>query len=119
MGIGEALAEAIVYNEHGQLLTGDFAGYVVPRAMDIPRIVEQERPCLAGTNPEGIKGAGEGGLIGALPVIAAAVENALAPLDVRLTHLPIRSEDLCRLCAPLRRLAPTMRESDDDHSRQS
>jgi CO/xanthine dehydrogenase Mo-binding subunit len=118
MGIGEALAEAIVYDEHGQLLTADFAGYVVPRAADIPRIVEQERPSLAGTNPEGIKGAGEGGLIGALPVIAAAVEDALAPLDARLTHLPIRSEDLCRICAPLRRLAPAVREADDGHSRE-
>lgn len=102
MGIGEALAEATVHDERGQLLTGDFASYVVPRAGEIPEIVEKEHPCLAGTNPEGIKGAGEGGLIGTLPAIAAAVENALAPLDVRINQLPIRSEDLFRLCVTLR-----------------
>jgi carbon-monoxide dehydrogenase large subunit len=118
MGIGEALAEAIVYDEHGQLLTADFGSYVVPRAGEIPAIVEKERPCRAGTNLEGIKGAGEGGLIGALPVIAAAVEDALAPLDARIDCLPIRPEELCRLCAPLRRLAPAVRGTSDGHSRQ-
>jgi carbon-monoxide dehydrogenase large subunit len=51
-------------------------------------------------NPEGIKGAGEGGTIGAIPTCVAAVEDALAPFGARLNHVPVRSKDLVQMVPP-------------------
>jgi CO/xanthine dehydrogenase Mo-binding subunit len=101
-GVGNALWEAMVYDAAGQLLTADFPDYAVPQAPWIPPIEVEHQEHPSPYNPEGIKGAGEGGTIGALATIAGAVEDALAPLRLALNDLPIRSEDLARLCRPLR-----------------
>ncbi|GIX17214.1 MAG: carbon monoxide dehydrogenase [Rhodothalassiaceae bacterium] len=76
-GIGQALGEAVLYDEDGQLLTGSFMDYPLPRAADLCRIdfTWREIPCR--TNPLGIKGCGEAGTIGACPAVINAVLDAL------------------------------------------
>jgi aerobic carbon-monoxide dehydrogenase large subunit len=101
-GLSDALGERSVYDDDGRLITGTFATYMLPVAEMVPRFEVEHNESPSPFNPEGIKGAGEGGTIGALATIAAAVEDALEPLGVRLTDLPLRYEELCALCAPLR-----------------
>jgi carbon-monoxide dehydrogenase large subunit len=90
-GIGGALHEELVYDDQGQLLTGSFMDYPLPTASDMPaevdiRILEDQPSPL---NPLGLKGVGEGGTVAAGATIANAVEDALAPLGVRVTSLPL------------------------------
>ncbi len=85
-GLGQALMEDAVYDEEsGQLLTGSFMDYGIPRADHFPPIVSKwnEIPCQS--NPLGIKGAGEGGTVGAAPAVINAILNALGELGI--THL--------------------------------
>ena len=89
-GLGGALLEHFVYDEHGQLLTGSLADYLMPTASDFPTIravALEEKP--APHNPLGAKGAGEGGIIPVGGVIANAVAAALAPLGVEPRDLPL------------------------------
>jgi carbon-monoxide dehydrogenase large subunit len=106
LGLGQALGERIVYDQTGRLLTDSFQSYVMPRADQVPHIAVKEHSCLSRNNPEGIKGVGENGTMGALPTIIGAVEDALAPLGLRLNDIPMRCEDLARMCAPLRSVVP-------------
>ena len=77
-GIGQALFEETIYdNNTGQLLSGSFMDYAIPRASDIPFIRFNYNEILCTTNPLGIKGAGEAGAIGAPPAVINAVCNAL------------------------------------------
>jgi carbon-monoxide dehydrogenase large subunit len=93
-GAGEALLEGVVYDDEGQLVTGTFMDYALPRATDVPtpEIGHVETP--APGVPGGVKGMGEGGTIGAPAAIANAVADALRDTDVRITELPIRREPL-------------------------
>ena len=97
-GVGQALVERCVYDEQsGQLLTGSFMDYGLPRADDISfidLILNEDAPCK--TNPLGIKGAGEAGAVGAPPAVVNAVIDALA--DYGITHLdmPITPERIWR-----------------------
>ncbi|MGH7096062.1 MAG: xanthine dehydrogenase family protein molybdopterin-binding subunit [Stellaceae bacterium] len=80
-GLGGALLEDLVYDEHGQLLAGTLADYLIPTAPDFPNIRAislEERP--SPTNPLGVKGAGEGGIIPVGGLIANAVAGALSEL---------------------------------------
>ena len=89
-GLGGALLEHFVYDEHGQLLTGSFADYLMPTASDFPsiRAVALElKP--SPNNPLGAKGAGEGGIIPVGGVLANAVAAALASLAVEPRDLPL------------------------------
>ncbi|MBD3678677.1 MAG: xanthine dehydrogenase family protein molybdopterin-binding subunit [Rhodobacteraceae bacterium] len=87
-GIGQALMEDLVYDETGQLLTGSFMDYAMPRAADMPPIrVETVEVDLPG-NPVKVKGAGEAGTVGATPAVISAVLDALAPLGVEDIALP-------------------------------
>src|SRR5207302_178977 len=89
-GLGGALLEHFVYDEHGQLLTGSFADYLMPTASDFPsiRAVALElKP--SPNNPLGAKGAGEGGIIPVGGVVANAVAAALASLAVEPRELPL------------------------------
>ncbi len=89
-GVGQALMEHVVYDaESGQLLTGSFMDYCMPRADDLPFIAHgfQETPCPS--NPLGAKAIGECGTIGALATVANAVVDALWPLGVRHVETPI------------------------------
>lgn len=98
-GIGGALLEELVYDEQGQLLTSTFMDYLLPTAMEMPeatmvRILEETPTPL---NPLGVKGAGEGGSSGCGGAIANAVADALAPLGVEITALPLSPDRLLAL----------------------
>ena len=95
-GIGEALAERLVYDESGQLLTGTLMEYALPAAADLPCFVIGHLETPSPLTPGGFKGMGEGGTIGAPAAIANAVADALAPLGVSVTSLPILPERLVR-----------------------
>ena len=107
LGLGEALAEEIVYDRTGQLLTNSFESYAMPRAEQAPRIVVKEHSCPSPNNPMGIKGVGENGTMGAIATLIGAVEDALAPLALTLNDMPVRCENLARMCAPLQSGVPT------------
>jgi carbon-monoxide dehydrogenase large subunit len=88
-GLGQVLGEQVVYDAEGQLLTGSFMDYVMPRAGDLPalRVDHHSVPCT--NNPLGAKGAGESGVAGALPSGMAAVLDALASRDAGALDLPM------------------------------
>jgi carbon-monoxide dehydrogenase large subunit len=92
-GIGQALLEHTVYDpDSGQLLSGSFSDYAVPRAEDLPSfdIVLVERPTLA--NPLGVKGSGQAGCISAPQTVMAAVLDALKPAGVQAIDMPATPE---------------------------
>ena len=92
-GIGQAVMEDLAYDpESGQLLTGSFLDYAMPRAMDMPPITFETRSTLTPTNPIGVKGAGETGTVGATPAVISAIVDALAPLGVTQVNLPATPE---------------------------
>jgi carbon-monoxide dehydrogenase large subunit len=96
-GIGAALYEEVVHDEAGQILTASLVDYVVPSAGEIPPIgvvhLETESPSTLG----GFRGLGEGGTIGAPAAVANAVSDALAPLGIEITEVPVTPERLYRL----------------------
>jgi aerobic carbon-monoxide dehydrogenase large subunit len=94
--IGAALMEKTVYDENGQLLTGEFMDYAIPRAADIPDYVLGSTETPSPSNPLGVKGVGEAGTIGATPAIANAVVDALSPLGIRHLDLPFTPERVWR-----------------------
>jgi len=94
--IGQALFEQTVYDENGQLLTGEFMDYAIPRAVDIPEYILGSTVTPSPSNPLGIKGVGEAGTIGATPAIANAVIDALEPLGVRHLDMPLTPERVWR-----------------------
>jgi carbon-monoxide dehydrogenase large subunit len=96
-GIGAALLEELVYAEDGQLLTGSLMDYLIPTAAEVPPVEVRHVEIPSPTTLGGFKGVGEGGTIGAPAAIANAVADALAPLDVAITELPITGERLFRL----------------------
>lgn len=77
-GIGQALMENSVYDRAGQLLTGSFMDYPLPRARDIPDLVTDFHPVPSPANPLGVKGIGEAGMVGAIPAVMNAIADALA-----------------------------------------
>jgi aerobic carbon-monoxide dehydrogenase large subunit len=96
-GAGQALCEALIYDHgSGQLLTGSFMDYCMPRATDLPMIAIASNEVPAKTNPLGIKGAGEAGTVGALPAVMNAINDALLPLGVRHFDMPATPERLWR-----------------------
>jgi aerobic carbon-monoxide dehydrogenase large subunit len=88
-GIGQALMEMTVYDGDGQLLTGSFMDYAMPRAADVPLFVLAEHPVPATTNPLGAKGCGEAGCAGSLTSVMNAVLNALADRGIRHLDMPL------------------------------
>jgi len=90
--IGQALFEQTIYDEHGQLLTGEFMDYPMPRASDIPEFTLGSTVTPSPVNPLGVKGVGEAGTIGATPAIANAVLDALEPLGIVHLDLPLTPE---------------------------
>lgn len=87
-GIGGALLERIAYDEQGNPLSTTFMDYLLPTSTDVP-VIEYGHVESPGPMPGGYKGVGEGGAIGAPPAIVNAVNDALAPLGVSLTQLPL------------------------------
>ena len=87
-GIGGALLEQIAYDEDGNPLATTFMDYLLPTSTEVPEI-EYGHLETPGPLPGGFKGVGEGGAIGAPPAVVNAVNDALAPLGVTLTRLPL------------------------------
>jgi carbon-monoxide dehydrogenase large subunit len=92
-GAGQALGEAIVYEEDsGQMLTGSLMDYALPRAEDLPAIAVDFSPVPSPSNPLGIKGVGEGGAVAATPTVINAILDALSPLGVADLPMPATPE---------------------------
>ena len=87
-GIGQALLEHAVYDENGQLRSGSFMDYAMPRAGDLPAI-SVDHSCVTPTthNPLGVKGCGEAGAIGAPPAVVNAVLDALNAGGFKVDHI--------------------------------
>jgi carbon-monoxide dehydrogenase large subunit len=96
-GVGQVLMEDIRFDPaSGQLLTGSFMDYAMPRAGDLSAIHCHSNPVPTKTNPLGVKGAGEAGNVGALPAVANALADALSPLGIRHIEMPATPERLWR-----------------------
>jgi carbon-monoxide dehydrogenase large subunit len=87
-GIGQALMESTCYDHTGQLLTGSFMDYALPRATDAPPMSVANHEVPATTNPLGVKGCGEAGCAGALTSVMNAVIDALSQLGIRRLDMP-------------------------------
>jgi carbon-monoxide dehydrogenase large subunit len=88
-GVGQALMEMTVYDSDGQLLTGSFMDYAMPRAADVPPFVLAEHPVPTKTNPLGAKGCGEAGCAGSLTSVMNAVLDALSDRGIRHLDMPL------------------------------
>jgi carbon-monoxide dehydrogenase large subunit len=95
-GIGQALRERTVYDEHGQLVTGSYMDYAMPRADDAPMFASASHPVPAKTNPLGAKGCGEAGCAGALPSVMNALVDALAEYGISHIDMPATPERVWR-----------------------
>jgi carbon-monoxide dehydrogenase large subunit len=101
-GLGGTFLDEFIYDEDGQLITGTFADYLLPVATDFEHVEALTLELSPSpSNPLGVKGAGEGGIIGTGAALANAVSNALSGLSVSVTRLPMS----------LDRLATTLREA--------
>jgi len=96
-GVGGALYEEMAYDAQGQLLTGSLMDYLVPTAMEVPRIETVHLEFPSPRNPLGVKGLGEGGAISPPAAIANAIEDALAPLGVVIRETPVSPARLLAL----------------------
>ncbi len=96
-GMAQALFEEVVYDENGQLITGELMDYAVPKAHQLPRYELGHTVTPTPVNPLGAKGVGEAGTIGSTPSVANAVIDALAPFGVKHIDLPLRPEKLWRM----------------------
>jgi carbon-monoxide dehydrogenase large subunit len=104
-GLGQALHEHCIYDATGQLLSGSFMDYSLPRAADLPLIesaLDESQPCTH--NPLGAKGCGEAGAIAAPAAIVSAVLDALSPLGVSEIDMPLTPEAVWRAIASARNL---------------
>ncbi|MBM3560034.1 MAG: xanthine dehydrogenase family protein molybdopterin-binding subunit, partial [Alphaproteobacteria bacterium] len=87
-GLGQVIGEHVIYDAAGQLVTGTFMDYQMPRAADLPAIRTAFHTVPCTTNPLGVKGAGESGVAGSLPSGHAAVLDALASAGAGYMDLP-------------------------------
>jgi carbon-monoxide dehydrogenase large subunit len=87
-GLGQCLLEEVVYDEQGQLLTGSFMDYAMPRAYNTPSFDVLSHPVPATTNPLGVKGCGEAGCAGSLTSIMNAVCDALSEYGIKHIDMP-------------------------------
>ena len=87
-GIGQALLEHTVYDEQGQLLSGSYMDYAMPRAHHAPDFAVHSHPVPAKTNPLGVKGCGEAGCAGSLTSIMNAVVDALSVYGIKHIDMP-------------------------------
>ncbi len=96
-GIGQALMENVVFDENGQMITGSFMDYAMPRADDIPNMtIEYYEDAPTAKNLLGVKGAGEAGCVGAPPAVVNAVCDALKDLGVHHIDMPLTPERVWR-----------------------
>ena len=98
-GLGQALWEEAVYDDNGQLLTGEFMDYAMPRAHMMPWIESDHTITPSPVNPLGVKGVGEAGTIGCSPAVVNSVVDALSHLGVRHIDMPLTPEKIWKLVA--------------------
>ena len=96
-GIGQAMIEEVLYDDDGQLVTGSFMDYAVPRATDFPRFELDNTVTPTPVNPLGAKGVGEAGTLGSTPCIVSAAVDALSEFGVRHIDMMLRPEKLWRI----------------------
>jgi aerobic carbon-monoxide dehydrogenase large subunit len=92
-GIGGTMLEELIYDNNGQLLTGTLMDYLLPTSTDVPDIASvtlEEKP--SPLNPLGVKGAGEGGIVGTGAALANALSHALADYSIQVKSLPLTPE---------------------------
>jgi carbon-monoxide dehydrogenase large subunit len=95
--IGQALYEEVVYDEQGQLITGELMDYALPKASQLPWFETDRTETPSPVNPLGVKGVGEAGTIGATPAIVNAVVDALSPYGVKHIDMPVRPEKVWKI----------------------
>ncbi len=88
-GIGQAITEQVVYDDEGQLLTGSFMDYAMPRADDVPNMPFHAELVPSTANDIGMKGCGEAGTVGALAAVTNAALDAVWHLGVRQVDMPM------------------------------
>jgi carbon-monoxide dehydrogenase large subunit len=98
-GLSNALYEEAVFNEEGQSLASSFLDYTLPSAREMPRLEIFHLTTPSPLNPLGVKGAGEAGTLPVPAAIANAVEDALRPLGVRVTRMPLNPARISDLIA--------------------
>jgi carbon-monoxide dehydrogenase large subunit len=96
-GIGQAMIEEAVYDESGQLVTGSFLDYALPRATDFPRFELHNTVTPTPVNPFGAKGVGEAGTLGSAPAVVCAAVDALSEFGVKHVDMMLRPEKLWRI----------------------
>jgi carbon-monoxide dehydrogenase large subunit len=95
-GAGQALMGEIRFDSEGQLLSGSFMDYGMPRAKDLPFIDVESHEVPTPTNPLGVKGAGEAGTVGALPAVMNAINDALHAAGADRVDMPATPENVWR-----------------------
>jgi len=97
-GLPDALNEQLAYDASGQRLTATLMDYALAVAADAPRTIEiRHLESPTPLNPLGAKGAGEGGIMPVHPLIAQAIEDALAPFGARVTKVPVTRPEICAM----------------------
>lgn len=88
-GIGGAMYEKFAYDERGQLLAASFMDYLIPTVAEMPHVELHEQNTPTPLHPYGAKGAAEGAYMTTPAAVASAIEDALAPLGIRITEIPV------------------------------
>jgi carbon-monoxide dehydrogenase large subunit len=96
-GIGNALLERMVYDADAQPLSTSFAEYMLPTAVELPRIELMSLVSPSPLNPLGVKGVGECGVIPAAAAIISAIEDALRPFNVAIAEVPVSPQRIVEL----------------------
>jgi carbon-monoxide dehydrogenase large subunit len=96
-GLGQALLEEAIYDEYGNLVTGELMSYAVPKAHHVPEIETDRTVTPSPVNPLGVKGVGEAGTIGCSPALVNAVVDALSPLGITHIDMPMTPQRVWRL----------------------
>jgi carbon-monoxide dehydrogenase large subunit len=97
-GLPDALNVQLAHDETGQRLTATLMDYTLATAADAPRAIEiRHLESPTPLNPLGAKGAGEGGIMPVHPLIAQAIEDALAPFGARITRVPVTRAEICAM----------------------
>jgi aerobic carbon-monoxide dehydrogenase large subunit len=102
-GVGGAFLEQLVYDEQAQPLSTTFMDYLLPTAADVPAMDVEHLETPTPLNPLGVKGAGEAGVIPVPAVLAQAIDDALSPLGIRVTAMPLNPSRLYDLISQARR----------------
>ncbi len=96
-GLGQALWEQAVYDDTGQLVSGELTDYALPKASGMPWIESSHTETPSPVNPLGVKGVGEAGTIGCSPAVVNSVVDALSPLGVKHVDMPLTPEKIWKL----------------------